>query len=273
MASLLSIDESLCTHCGACGAVCPMALVRVSKRGPRTIPDADEKCIRCGHCIAACPAKALKHSSLPEDETLPLAENWRNDPETVRQLIQGRRSIRRYQDAPVDRAVLQSVLDMARYAPSGMNAQPVRWLVVYDTAEVKKLATAVIDWLRSLAEKGELVAGTYNPAPLIAGFDAGVDTILRGAPHVLIAYAQRDHPMGRDACTAALTTAELAAASHGLGTCWAGFLHMAFLYSPEAKQAIGLPDDCEMHGALMIGRPDETYHQIPPRKPLTANWR
>ncbi|MBN1553290.1 MAG: nitroreductase family protein [Phycisphaerae bacterium] len=273
MASLLSIDESLCTHCNQCAAVCPMALVRVGKRGPRTVPDAEQRCILCGHCIAACPIKALQHTSLPEEETLPLAENWRGDPEAVKQLIQGRRSIRRYEDKPVDRAILENVLDMARYAPSGMNAQPVQWLVVYETAEVKKLAIAVVDWLRSLAEKGELVGGKYNPAPLIAGWDAGVDTILRGAPHVLIAHGPKENPMAHDACVAALTTAKLAAASQGLGTCRAGFLHLAAICSPEAKQAIHLPDDCEMHGALMIGYSQETYHRIPPRKPLTVDWR
>ncbi len=273
MPNLLTIEESLCTHCGLCADVCPMALVRVGKRGPRTVPDAEERCVLCGHCIAACPAKALQHSSLSAEETLRLADDWRGSPEALEQLVKGRRSIRHFQDAPVDRAVLEKVLDIARYAPTGMNAQPVQWLMVYDTAEVKKLAAAVVEWMRSVMEKGELIAGKYNPATLVAGWDAGIDTILRGCPHVLIAQGPRNNPMTRDACVTALTTAELAATAHGLGACWAGFLHLASICSPEVRQAVGLPDDCDMHGALMLGYPRETYYRIPPRKALTVDWR
>ena len=273
MASLLTIEESLCTHCGQCAAVCPMALVRVGKRGPRTVPDAEEKCVLCGHCIAACPAKALQHSSLPAEETLPLADDWRGSPEALEKLVKGRRSIRHYQDTPVDRSILESILDMARYAPTGMNAQPVCWLVVYDAGEVKKLAGGVIDWMRSLAQKGELVSGWYNPAPLIAGWDAGVDTILRGCPHLLIAHAPRENVMSRDSCVIAMTTAELAAVPFGLGACWAGFLQVATFNSPEVRQLVNLPQGHLLYGALMIGYPQETYYRIPPRKPLTAEWR
>ena len=79
--------------------------------------------------------------------------------------------------------------------------------------------------------------------------------------------------MAHDACTAALTTAELAAVPFGLGCCWAGFLRLASTCSPTVAQAVGLPDDCAMYGALMIGYPDETYYSIPPRNPLTAEWR
>lgn len=272
MSSLLSLEESQCTRCGACAAVCPMALVRVGRRGPRTIPDAAEKCILCGHCLAACPVGTLRHSRLPSEELPPLEPGWRGSPAGVRQLIQGRRSLRRYEDRPVDRAVLQNILDMARYAPTGMNSQPVCWLVVYEAAEVRKLSAAVIDWMRSLAANHEWIAGAYNPAPLIAGWDAGVDTILRGCPHVLIASAP-NHPLAHDACTAALITAELAALPFGLGTCWAGFLHLAARSSSAVQELLALPENRVMHGALMIGYPRETYYRIPPRNPPAIEWR
>lgn len=273
MASLLSIEESKCTRCGQCAVACPMAFVRVGSRGPRTVPDAQEKCILCGHCIAACPTKSLQHAKLPADQCVALNDNWRGQAGAVEQLIKGRRSIRHFKPEPVDRSTLQAVLDMARYAPTGMNSQSVKWLVVYDAAEVKKLAGAVIEWMRSLLANNQLVAGNYNPTPMVAAWDAGMDLILRSAPHVLIAYGREGDHMAQGSCIAALTTAELAALPYGLGTCWAGFLHLATIFSPAAKQSLGLPDGHVMHGALMIGRPAETYHQIPPRKPLTVDWR
>ena len=273
MANLLSIAESECTRCGECAAVCPMAFVRIGPRGPRTLPDAEAKCMLCGHCVAACPVKSLQHSRLPAEQCLPLAEGWRSEPGAVEQLIKGRRSIRRYQPQPVDRSILLSVLDVARYAPTGMNSQSVKWLVVYEAAAVKKLSGAVIDWMRSVQSRNELVAGKYNPAPLIGAWDAGHDPILRGCPHVLIAYGHENDPMAQGSCIAALTTAELAAVPLGLGTCWAGFLHMATLLSPPVRQALGLPEGHVMHGGLMIGYPAETYYRIPQRKPLAVDWR
>lgn len=273
MANLLSIEASQCTRCGACAVACPMAIVRVGSRGPRTVPDASERCIRCGHCVAACPVKTLQLSLLWDDPCLPLDEHWRGEVRTVEQWIKGRRSIRRYESRPVDRSTLLSVLEMARYAPTGMNSQSVKWRIVYDAADVRKLSAAVIDWMRSVQEKGERVADKYNPEPLIAAWDAGMDPVLRGCPHVLIAYGREGAPMAQGSCIAALTTAELAAIPYGLGTCWAGFLHLAAVMSPAAKQAMDLPDGHVMHGALMIGYPLENYHRIPPRKALEVDWR
>ncbi|MCE5328185.1 MAG: nitroreductase family protein [Planctomycetaceae bacterium] len=273
MASLLSFDDAVCTRCGKCGSACPMGFIRVGSRGPRTVPDAQEKCMLCGHCIAACATKTLQHERLAPEACLPLDENWRGDVHAVEQLIKGRRSIRRYEDRPVDRATLLKVIDMARYAPTGMNSQSVSWLVVYKAGEVKKLSAAVIDWMRSLAAKGELIGGNYNPAPMIMAWDNGTDLILRGCPHVLVAYAREGDAMAAGSCTAALTTAELAAATLGLGTCWAGFLHMAMIFSPAAREVLALPAGHVMHGALMIGHPAEQYHRIPPRKEPDVQWR
>ena len=273
MSNLLSIEESQCTRCGQCAAACPMGLIMVGSKVPRTVRSGHERCILCGHCVAACPVQKLRHESLRADQCLPLAADWRGTPQTIGQLIRGRRSIRRYRPEAVEKTVLLSVLDAARYAPTGMNSQSVKWLIVHDTAEVKKLSLAVIDWMRELAQKDQAVAGRYNAATLIAAWDAGMDPILRSSPHVLIAYGRKDDPMVSGSCMIALTTAELAAQPLGLGTCWAGFLHMAAMSSPAVHKSLGLPDGHVMHGGLMIGYPAETYYCIPPRKPLTVDWR
>lgn len=273
MATLLSIDESLCTYCGECAAACPMGLVTVENALPQTPDDAAKRCVLCGHCIAACPEQSLKHSALNSEEGYPLLADWRSTPEAVEQLIKGRRSIRRYRPEPIEKSVLASVLDIARYAPTGMNSQSVEWLVVYKREEVKKLASAVIEWMRDLSSRNELVAGSYNAGPLVAAWDAGYDPILRGCPHVLIAHGKEKDHFAQGSCTIALTTAEIAALPYGLGTCWTGFLHLAARCSPQVHQTLGLPQGNLMYGGLMIGYPQETYYAIPPRKPLNVTWR
>jgi ferredoxin-type protein NapH len=48
----LKLDESACTHCGACKRACNMGV------DPSKTPD-DMECIRCGDCVKNCPTKAL----------------------------------------------------------------------------------------------------------------------------------------------------------------------------------------------------------------------
>jgi nitroreductase/NAD-dependent dihydropyrimidine dehydrogenase PreA subunit len=270
---MLSIDESLCSYCGQCAVACPMGLVTVDAGLPQTPDDAPKHCILCGHCIAACPSQSLEHSELDSEECQPLDADWRSTPRAVEQLIKGRRSIRHYQPEAVERATLAAVLDIAHFAPTGMNSQTVEWLVVHDSAEVKRLAEAVVAWMREMTENGQLIGGRYNAGPLVAAWDDGHDPILRGAPHVIIAHGKENNPFAQSSCIIALTTAELAALPYGLGTCWAGFLHLAAKCSPQVQQALGLPQGNVMHGGLMIGYPAETYHAIPPRKPLAITWR
>ena len=61
----------------------------------------------------------------------------------VLDVIKQRASTRAYLDKPVDRATVESILDIARWAPSGTNAQP--WQVVVVTGETKqKISTALL---------------------------------------------------------------------------------------------------------------------------------
>jgi nitroreductase/NAD-dependent dihydropyrimidine dehydrogenase PreA subunit len=273
MASFLSIDETSCTLCGDCVAACPVGSITMNAGTIKVQEDAASRCVLCGHCISACPEHALRHNQLNAEECLPLDVAWRSSPGVVEQLIKGRRSIRRYRPEAVEKSVLESVLDIVRYAPTGMNTQTVEWLVIYQREEVRKLAASVIEWMRELAARNELVGGRYHVGPLVAAWDAGYDPILRGCPHLFIAHGHESDLVGQTSGIIALTTTELAALPFGLGTCWAGFLHLAAKWSPQVHAALGLPPKHVMQGGLMIGYPKETYHAIPPRKPLQIQWR
>ena len=57
--------------------------------------------------------------------------------------IAGRRSIRRFKDAPVPDQDIRKILDAGRLAPSANNVQPWHFLVVKDRAVLGKMADAV----------------------------------------------------------------------------------------------------------------------------------
>ena len=57
------------------------------------------------------------------------------------QFVQGRRSIRRYQDRPIEPTLLEKLVEAAVWAPSAHNRQPWRFCVV-TSAEVKQQVSA-----------------------------------------------------------------------------------------------------------------------------------
>lgn len=51
-------DEEICTHCGACIAVCPTEALHIKRPEMEVIFD-NEKCSLCELCILTCPTRAM----------------------------------------------------------------------------------------------------------------------------------------------------------------------------------------------------------------------
>lgn len=51
-------DEEICTHCGACTAVCPTGALHVKRPEMEVVFD-KEKCTVCELCILTCPTRAM----------------------------------------------------------------------------------------------------------------------------------------------------------------------------------------------------------------------
>ncbi len=61
-------------------------------------------------------------------------------------VIQARRSVRKYQPIPVPEEHLMKILDAARMAPTSGNQQPWKFLVVQDSARIHAMIEACIEW-------------------------------------------------------------------------------------------------------------------------------
>jgi nitroreductase/NAD-dependent dihydropyrimidine dehydrogenase PreA subunit len=270
---LITIDESMCRRCGLCARACPVGIIALGEGFPitgfpTTVGKIEKGCITCGHCVAACPRGALRHCRMAPEECMPLAPGWRSTPEQIEQLVKGRRSIRSFRPEPVGRDILEKLLDIAHYAPTGMNTQSVHWQVVLEGREVQRLSLAVVEWLRTL--QGDEIHGAKG---MLKAWEMGRDPVLRNAPHLIIAFGEDGDRMVQPSTMIALTTLELAALSFGLGTCWTGFLYFAAKSSGEVAAALGLPPGHHMCGGLMIGYPEFEYSRIPTRKPASVVWR
>jgi len=268
------VDEIKCRRDGICVAVCPVGILTHGEAAPPELSaGAESLCISCGHCVAACPYGACSLAAMPVDTCPPLRPEWLLSPEQAEHFLRSRRSIRVYKDVQVDPGRLEHLIRVARYAPSGHNRQPVRWLVVSGQEQVRALAAHVADWMRQLLETEPARGRQMLLDRIVAGWDAGTDLICRHAPHLLITHAAKSDPTAPGACTIALAYLELAAPSFHLGACWAGYLHTAAQHWPPLQTALALPAGEQFCGALMVGEPRYRYHRLPSRREPQITWR
>ena len=77
------LDESLCTGCGDCVAVCPTACLEMCGGVPWLPRPLD--CVSCGACVVVCPTEAIRLT--PEEVrlatggpgvTIPMPEGWQS---------------------------------------------------------------------------------------------------------------------------------------------------------------------------------------------------
>ena len=233
----------------------------------------EKVCIKCGHCITVCPHRAISIHHMRAESHDPLRHDWRISPEKVEQLLKGRRSIRNYKNEVVDREKLKKIIDIARYAPSGINRQPVRWEIIYYKDRVRRLAEEIIKWMRFQVSIDSPLAKSMRMKRIIAAWENHNDWICRGAPHIIIVYAPKNDISAAQDCTIALTYFELAAASAHLGTCWAGYAAVAINMSPAVRRFVFLSSRMYCFGAMLVGYPRFSYHRIPIRNKPHIIWR
>jgi nitroreductase len=208
---------------------------------------------------------ALDISISPLAESLAVDKNLLPHSESIDHFLMSRRSIRTYKKKVADHSILEQILGVSRYAPSAHNCQPVHWIMVENPEEVQRFANLVVNYMQEL----KVFPG------LIRAWDQGVDKVLRNAPHLAIAHADptvSQHPV--EDCTLATAYLDLAAQSHGLGSCWAGFLVQAInhQYQPIID-ALDLPENHKVYAALMLGYPKFRYYHIPQRDSLKITWK
>ena len=253
----IEIDLSRCDRDGLCISECPVFLFsRGEDKYPVVAQEAADRCINCGHCIAVCPPGAITLAGKTAADLIPLDPALDVSPEAAEQLLRSRRSVRKFRRKPVDRETIRRCIDTARYAPSGMNVQPVHWIVVEDPDLMVLLVDLTAKSLRRLP---------YF-LPFVKAWEQGTDLILRSAPQLVVAHAPKKGLDCTTDCVIALTHFEMAAHAHGLGTCWAGLFTHAAARSKAISAALCLPESHKVFGALMLGRPKYGYQRLPDRK-------
>jgi nitroreductase/ferredoxin len=266
---LLIIDESKCKRDGICVRDCPVSIIQLpeGKKTPEIVPGGEAMCIDCGHCVAVCPHGALSHRRIPIESSPLIQEELRIGEKQALQFLRLRRSIRHFLDRPVEEETIRRLIEAARYAPTGGNSQMVEWLVLRDKSRIKEIAGLTMDWMRQLLKDPGIAATRPYMPRAVAAWDAGNDSVLRNAPVLVVAMAPQEAMNGLVDLTLALSYLDVLASTMGLGTCWAGLLQGALVFSPSVKSVVGIPETYPHHYPMMLGYPELKYYRLPERKP------
>ncbi len=273
--ALFVVNEKKCKRDGICAAECPVKIIKLKDDDPvpRPAKVVEAMCINCGHCVAVCPNGALSLEKMPVESCPPVKEEWLLNPEQAEHFLRSRRSIRSYKKKSVDKETLTRLIEIARYAPTGHNFQPVNWVVIHDSAELDRLIGIVINWMRDTIEKQPNLAMMMNLKEIVKAWDLGVNTVSRGAPHMIITHAPQMDPSAQTACRNAIAYLELAALPLGLGTCCCGYFDAAAAFWKPLQEALELPEGHICFGSVMVGYPRYKYHRLPLRKEPRITWR
>lgn len=150
----------------------------------------------------------------------------------VSEAICSRRSIRKFQDKRVPRDVLEKLVDYARLAPSGMNKQPLEFVIV-DEPELEREIFDYTSWAGAV---------DWNPGPEE-----------RPRAYVLILVNEGVKPVTPD-YDAGLAAGNicLGAVDKGLGSCILGALEYESI-----ETLIGVSGDHKLDLAIGLGYPDQ----------------
>src|SRR5512136_84007 len=127
--------------------------------------------------------------------------------------IKGRRSVRRFKNQPVPKGILQKILDLAVWAPSGMNRQEWFFLVVQGEKknELLKIFGSAFEIFRPNLEK------VFADKPKIVEGMRQFFQTYGGAPVLILAYAGKG-PSGQwDTHSTACAVQNLLLAAHAEG--------------------------------------------------------
>ena len=186
---------------------------------------------------------------------------------SVLETIRKRRSIRAYDARPVPRDVVNTVIEAGNEAPSAMNSQPWRFVVVEDAAARKKLLGAALPQAKKIAElvkdadpeRYEMIKKRYAELP---------DPVYYSAPTVIFVIGNGRY--AAHSCPLACENMMLAAHSLGLGTCWVGFGAMV-TEDGSVRELLGLQEGDAIFGPILLGYPKgETAR--PPKKDPQVKW-
>jgi len=288
------IDLQTCRRCGACSEACPNQILTTGKDGEVAFrPDRLNLCIQCGHCMAVCPTQSVNAGDLTYERDLfdlPMGGLGECD---FFNFLASRRSVRNFQDKPVDKEMLQRILEAVALAPMGFPPHKVEVTVVQNRPTIKKALPRLMKTYGTLNKgmknplirflmKKKIKPETFNTIQnhVVPAMEKGLpemkekgrDLFTRGAPALILFHARRDSENHTEDIQIALTYGLLAAHSLGLGATAIGLIPPAVERDRELRKLFQIPKDNEVLASMIVGHPKLSYKRGIRRELARVTW-
>ncbi|MGQ9623395.1 MAG: nitroreductase family protein [Candidatus Caldatribacteriaceae bacterium] len=158
--------------------------------------------------------------------------------------IKRQRSIRSYRPEQISESELQAILESALYAPSAMNQQKWRFIVVQNR-----------DLLWSIAEATREAILTSGIAPLVERAKNPGFNVFYHAPTVVFVFADKNARFATTDAALAAQNMLIAAESLNIGSCIMALPELAFTSErgEKLKEELGIPGDHVYVCAIALG--------------------
>lgn len=176
--------------------------------------------------------------------------------------IKGRRSVRAFTDEAVSKEQIEAVLEAGTWAPSGMNAQPWRFIVIENRELMKYISDETKTVLRQMMPD------------MAKQFQTEKDIICYNAPVLILICTEIVEQWKQVKYADSVLATQnmfLKAYELGLGTCFMGFVQV-LNGKPEALKKIGIPEGYEMTVPFILGHPKTKQGTVKRNKPVVLKW-
>lgn len=192
--------------------------------------------------------------------------------ETIQSILT-RRSIKIYKQDQVPEEELLTILEAARFAPSGMGLQEWRFTAVLNKDELSALNEAAKQVLLDLPEGDSVLKPLRNQAKHY--LDKPDFNFFYNAPTLVIVTSAKDPVLTSPSadCAAALENMFVAAHSLGVSSCWINLLTRMNEF-PEIRRLFtkwGIPENERCYGCAALGYNGGPEKKAAPRREGTVN--
>jgi len=191
------------------------------------------------------------------------------DSDDLLKTIRMRRSVRVYKSGKVTDRQLETILEAARWAPSGANTQPWEFVVTRDREKMKKVRQIYSEeWKRRKLEDPIHYKGLKKD---YVG-DVSVLVLVCGDPRTMGVYLTTRQPGDREklfqaSVANAVEHLMLMAASMDLGTVWVSVREEV---EADLRKLFNVPEPLRLLWVVPIGHP-RVFPRARPRRELSAS--
>lgn len=259
---MIKIEEDKCIRCKMCIRDCFPENI-ILENGKIKIKG---ECMMCGHCVAICPTGAVTFEEYEEAKNLKEL-NLKIDPETFLNFVKSRRSIRHFKNKKIDKSIIEKLLEVGRYSPTGANIQDIKYYVIQESLEeFKPLVWEGIYNFANSNEKNLFLKKYKHRFIEMYRTHKTNDKLFFKAPIVLIITSSN-----KINGILAGDKIELMANMMGLGVLFSGFIEMGILHNEELIRKFEL-NKKSICTCLLIGYPNIVYQRTAPRKKINIEW-